>query len=116
MSIRRETAKEYAMNLDLDQLSLKELRDLQSRVEWTIASFEERRKQEALKELDAAAQRMGFSLADLTGLSISKKRKPAASKYANPKNVEQTWTGRGRKPDWVQAALAAGKSLDDLAI
>ncbi|MGO4855043.1 H-NS histone family protein [Phaeovulum sp. W22_SRMD_FR3] len=104
------------MNLDLDQLSLKELSDLQSRVERAIASFEDRRKQEALMELDAAAQRMGFSLADLTGLNIVKKRKPAAAKYINPENADQTWTGRGRKPGWVQAALEAGKSLADLAI
>lgn len=25
-----------------------------------------------------------------------------------------TWSGRGRRPGWINAALAAGKSLDDL--
>jgi DNA-binding protein H-NS len=66
--------------------------------------------------LEEVAQKMGYSLADLTGVSVAKKRKPAEAKYANPANASETWTGRGRKPRWVQAALDAGKSLDDLAI
>ena len=39
-----------------------------------------------------------------------------AAKYANPANPEQTWTGRGRKPNWVIEALDNGKSIEDLAI
>jgi DNA-binding protein H-NS len=104
------------MSIDLDHLSLKELRDLKTRVEKAISTFEDRKKQEALAELEEVAQKMGYSLADLTGVSVAKKRKPAEAKYANPANASETWTGRGRKPRWVQAALDAGKSLDDLAI
>ncbi|MGZ9032950.1 MAG: H-NS histone family protein [Rhodospirillales bacterium] len=37
-------------------------------------------------------------------------------KYRNPDNPEETWSGRGRQPRWVQAALAEGETLDDLAI
>ncbi|WP_333829671.1 H-NS histone family protein, partial [Pararhodobacter sp.] len=33
-----------------------------------------------------------------------------------PADTSQTWTGRGRQPRWVVAALADGKTLDDLAI
>lgn len=32
-----------------------------------------------------------------------------APKYRNPANPEQTWTGRGRTPTWVQALQAAGQ-------
>lgn len=42
-------------------------------------------------------------------------RRPVAPKYRNPETGD-TWTGRGLKPKWVEAALAAGKSLDDLLI
>ena len=62
------------------------------------------------------ARKMGYSLAELTGMSGAKPRKAVAAKYANPADPSQTWTGRGRKPKWVEAALAEGKSLDDLAI
>ena len=39
-----------------------------------------------------------------------------APKYANPADASQTWTGRGRRPIWVQAALDSGKTLNDLEI
>jgi DNA-binding protein H-NS len=104
------------MEIDLDTLSLKELKDLRGRVDRAISSYEDRKKRAAVQELEEAARKMGFSLADLTGVSVTKKRKPAAPKYANPANPSDTWTGRGRKPRWVVAALGAGKSLDDIAI
>jgi DNA-binding protein H-NS len=34
--------------------------------------------------------------------------KKVAPKYRNPTNPEQTWTGRGVSPTWVQALKAAG--------
>lgn len=34
--------------------------------------------------------------------------KKVAPKYRNPANQEQTWTGRGVAPTWVQALKAAG--------
>ena len=102
--------------MDLESLSLAELKALRNRVDHAIASFEERKKKEAAQQLEEKAREMGYSLSELAGLSVAKKRKPAAPKYANPADASQTWTGRGRKPLWVQAALDAGKSLDDLKI
>ena len=34
--------------------------------------------------------------------------KKVAPKYRNPADANQTWTGRGRMPQWVQALHAAG--------
>lgn len=105
------------MAMDLNALSLKELRDLQSQVAKAIASFEDRRKRQALAELDEKAREMGFSLAELLGTApTTRKRSPAVAKYANPADKSDTWSGRGRKPRWFAAALAAGKSPEDLAI
>lgn len=104
------------MKIELEKLSLKELKDLRNQVEKAIASFEERRKAAAVAELEDAAKKLGFSLSELTGTASAKKRKPAAPKYANPDDPAQTWTGRGRRPRWVEAALAKGKALDDLKI
>ena len=36
-------------------------------------------------------------------------------KYRNPADPQQTWTGRGRSPQWVQALRAAG-ALDSALI
>ncbi|MEZ5798658.1 MAG: H-NS histone family protein [Paracoccaceae bacterium] len=104
------------MNIDLDSLSLKELKDLQSRVAKSIAGFEDRKKKEALVALEEKARDMGFSLAELTGAAPTRKRAPAVAKYRNPANSGDTWTGRGRKPRWFEAALKAGKKPEDMAI
>lgn len=104
------------MEMDLHKLTLKELKDLQSQVGRAIASFEDRKKREALAELDERARALGFTLAELTGAPIARKRAPATVKYANPANPSETWSGRGRKPRWFEAALKAGKRPDDMAV
>lgn len=102
--------------MNLESMSLKELKELQLKVEKAISSYENRKKQEALEELEKKAKTLGFSLSELVGGSVARKRKPAKIKYANPANAAEKWTGRGRKPRWVEAALKSGKSLDDLLV
>lgn len=104
------------MDMNLNSLTLKELKDLQSQVGKAIASFEGRKKKAALAELEEVARSKGFTLAELTGISIVRKRAPAVAKYANPADKSDTWSGRGRKPRWFAAALAKGKKPEDLAI
>ena len=104
------------MDLNLNSLSLKELKELQNQVAKAIAGYEDRRKKEALAELEEKARELGFTFAELTGVSLARKRAPVAAKYANPGNTSETWSGRGRKPRWFVEALAAGKTPDDLAI
>ena len=104
------------MKLDVNTLSLKELKDLQAQVSKAISGYEDRRKREALAELEEKAKAMGFSLAELTGVTATRKRSPSVAKYANPANAADTWSGRGRKPRWFSEALAKGKKPEDLAI
>ncbi len=103
--------------MDLNNLSLQELKALQGDVDVAIHNFEKRKKAEALAEVERVAKENGFSLKELLGegKTVPKKSK-VAPKYANPSNPEQTWSGRGRKPGWVNALEAAGHSLDDATI
>jgi len=41
---------------------------------------------------------------------------PVPQKYQNPKNPDETWSGRGKQPRWVKVQLRAGKKLDDMLI
>ena len=104
------------MSINLNTLSLNELKDLQSQVAKALAGFEDRKKKEALAELEEKAREMGFSLAELTGAIVVRKRAPAVAKYANPANSSDTWSGRGRKPRWFDAALKSGKNPEDMAL
>ena len=101
-------------NVNLDKMSLDELKALQKQVTRAIDGYKERQRQKALTELEAKAQEMGFSLSDLMG--GKKSRKTVIPKYRHPEDPTITWTGKGRRPEWVKAALSKGKSLDDLAI
>ena len=106
--------------MDLNEMSLQELKKLQRDIERAITSFEQRQLAAARAELDAHARELGFSLAELTGMaSTSTKRFRAAAqpKYRNPINPEETWTGRGRKPRWLTVALTSvGAKIEDFLI
>lgn len=104
------------MPLDLNAMSLSELRQLQKDVDKAIQSFEGRKKAEARAALEAKAKEFGFSLADLAGGAGGRKRTPGVAKYRHPENPEVTWTGRGRKPKWIVDHISMGKPIEDLEI
>ena len=85
-----------------------------------------------LAKIVALAKEAGLTAADITKALSSGKAakagkapraakkgalvgKKVAPKYRNPANPEQTWTGRGVSPTWVQALKAAG-ALDSALI
>jgi DNA-binding protein H-NS len=114
---RKRPRQESDVDINLDSLSLKELKDLQSRVARAIATYEERRKRDALVKLEEVARDLGYSLPELVGAqALRGKLRGAAAKYANPADPSQTWTGRGRQPDWFKAAIEAGRTPADLAV
>ncbi|MEO1797908.1 MAG: H-NS histone family protein [Pseudomonadota bacterium] len=96
-------------DIDLSKMSKAELTTLHKKVGKAIESFDERARQDALAELESKAKELGFSLAELTGAKKAKTVNPP--KYRNPEDPTQTWTGRGRQPDWIKAAKSAGKDL-----
>ena len=42
--------------------------------------------------------------------------RPAKYKYTDENGKEQTWTGQGRTPKAIAAAIEAGKTLEDFAL
>ena len=97
-------------------MSLTELKQLQKDVTVAIDTFRERQKDEARAKLEAQARELGFSLSELTGSGGKRKGKASPAKFRHPENPALTWTGRGRRPNWVTSALESGKKLEDLAI
>jgi DNA-binding protein H-NS len=99
----------------LDKMSYAELLKLQGRIEAAIA---EKRVEDAAatkEALRAMAEKAGFNLNDLFGKRGAKKGSGQA-KYRNPKDTSQTWTGRGRKPNWLVDAVKKGAKIDTFAI
>lgn len=102
-------------NVDISSLSVAELEQLKGSIDSAITN----RRQTELKELHQQIIDMvedaGFTLDEVLKEGATKKRiiKP---KYRNPDDPDQTWSGRGRKPGWVQDIIAAGGNMDDYLI
>ncbi|MFV0332628.1 MAG: H-NS family nucleoid-associated regulatory protein [Tropicimonas sp.] len=106
------------MKFDLDALSRTELEKLRINVEKALSNLGERERNAALQAAEQAAKAHGFSLKDLTGVAPAKVKNRAKNppKYRHPENPSATWTGRGRKPQWIRDAESAGIDIATFAI
>lgn len=105
--------------MDLSALSLAELRDLQQQIPAELKRREASEKANVLNEVRAFAKARGFAIEDLLGKDVKVKASAGGKvkvKYRHPQNAELEWTGRGRKPKWVEAWLAQGGNLDALLV
>lgn len=105
--------------MDLSSLSLVELRELQQQIPAELKRRESIEKTNVLNELRAFVKARGFALEELLAKE-AKVKLPGSGKvkvkYRHPHNQELEWTGRGRKPKWVEAWLLEGGSLDALLV
>lgn len=102
------------MSLDLESMSSDALKKLIADAQKALKTVDARRRAEAKRAMEQAAKEYGFSVDEV--MDGKTKGPKGSAKYANPADPSQTWTGRGRKPNWVLEALKAGKSIDDMAI
>lgn len=96
--------------------------ELMAQAQILMAQAEQARKDElssVIADIKAKMKQFGISVADLGGTTAAKKpaksKSVSAPKYRGP-NGELWAGGPGRKPEWVRAVLAAGKSVDDYLI
>jgi DNA-binding protein H-NS len=105
------------MAIDLSGMNRKDLEKLKVDVEKAIRDVAKNELKEARKAAEKAAAKFGYSLSELTGaIGKSAKKQPAAAKYANPDDASQTWSGRGRQPQWYKDAVSAGKSPSEMEL
>jgi DNA-binding protein H-NS len=103
-------------SVNVDKMSLKDLLDLQNKVQRAIANAKERERNEVKQKIASLAANAGFSMQELFGGRGSGKGNKVAVKFRNPDNGAETWTGRGRQPRWLAARIAKGAKLSDFAI
>jgi DNA-binding protein H-NS len=104
-------------SVNVDKMSLKELLELEAKLDKAIANARERERSEIKQKIEAIVQSSGFSVGELFGGRGSAiKGRTVAAKYVNPENRSETWTGRGRKPRWLTAKLDKGAKMEDFAV
>ena len=116
----------------LNEYTLLQLKQLQARIAKEVSKRESDSKAALLKRLRKLAREEGIELEELLGTdestttqakgtkagkkppASSAKKTPRPAKYRNPNNLDQGWSGRGRKPAWFEAWVNNGGSLDAL--
>ena len=79
-----------------------------------LRTYEKRRRDEALREMQMVADKHGIAMKDVVRGAQGGNIQPP--KYRHPENPSLTWSGRGRQPAWFKEAIDAGTSRDDLLI
>jgi DNA-binding protein H-NS len=123
MAVSKKVAKRKDVvgmaSVNVDKMSLKELLDLEAKIEKAIANARDRERGEIKQKIEAILQASGFSISELFGVGRtgnSTKGRAVAVKFVNPENRSETWTGRGRKPRWLTAKLDKGAKMEDFAV
>lgn len=93
----------------LEKMSYAELMDLRAQIDRMMIEKQNSERVALRQKMAAIAKEHGLSLEEVLGKG-RKGKGSVAAKYRDPKNPENTWTGRGRMPRWMVAATKGGKS------
>lgn len=84
-----------------------------------INTVQQEQKAAVIAEMVARMREAGISPQDLMGKSSGKstatKGKRVPVKYRNTATGD-SWSGRGKQPNWLTAALAAGRKIEEFAV
>jgi DNA-binding protein H-NS len=102
-------------DIDLTQLSKRELQELSKNIDKELKRREVEDKKNVLLQMKELAASVGMTVEEIIENTPQKKTK-GEPKYQNPDDSTQTWTGRGKRPGWLNEQLDRGKTLKDLEI
>lgn len=89
----------------LEHMNYRELLALQSEIRSAIEERRNSEKRELAAKLEKLAASSGFSLPEIIGRRAQRRPGNAAAvRYRHPSNPSLTWSGRGRRPKWLNEA------------
>ncbi|MGO4513750.1 H-NS histone family protein [Bradyrhizobium sp. MOS001] len=103
---------------ELEAMSLDDLWSLHERISAILATRIEAEKRELEKRLAVLSRGVSSSPDAMRALQTEKPRRKyprVLPKYRNPKTSE-TWSGRGKLPRWLVAAMKSGKKIEEFRI
>ena len=106
------------MAVNLKSLSNTQLNELIKRAEARKGELRMQGVAKVRAKVEALIKAEGFTFAELYGTRGKRggKRGKVAPKYRNPADPSVTWSGRGKRPHWFNAALRSGKTEKSLLI
>jgi DNA-binding protein H-NS len=108
--------------IDLETMSLEELWSLHEKISMILSARITSEKSELEKRL--AILNRGRDVIERENIPRSynangKSRREYPTvfpKYRNPQTPSETWSGRGKQPRWLVAAIKTGRKIDDFKI
>jgi DNA-binding protein H-NS len=109
-----------AKKLNLDAMSVDEMWQLHEEISRVLSvrlTSEKRELEKRLDQLRRDRQVPALKPAVEDSDAAPRRKYPRVHpKYQNPEMPAETWSGRGKTPRWLVAALKTGRKLEDFAI
>ncbi|MGD9804999.1 MAG: H-NS family nucleoid-associated regulatory protein [Hyphomicrobiaceae bacterium] len=104
----------------LDKMSYADLSELRDRIDAAMEDAMSAEREALRTAMEALAAKAGMTLSDVIGSNRASHKLKGVKvpvKYRNPANSSETWSGRGRKPNWLVAALKKrGQKIEDFIV
>ncbi|HVX77194.1 MAG TPA: H-NS histone family protein [Bradyrhizobium sp.] len=105
--------------VELESMSLDDLWSLHEKISAILSARIKAEKQELEKRLAVLDRGMGAIIEpdelQMTGAKRRRKYPRVLPKYRNPQTSE-TWSGRGKLPRWLVAAMKSGRKMEEFRI
>jgi DNA-binding protein H-NS len=108
--------------LDLDDMGFDELWQIHEELTKILSDkivVEKRELEKRLAQLnrvEVIGESGSVDPPSITDQAPRRKYPKVLPKYCNPLSPSETWSGRGKQPRWLVAALETGRKLDELRI
>jgi DNA-binding protein H-NS len=105
--------------LDLDAMSVDEMWKLHEQIGQMLSVRLTSEKRELEKRLAHLRREHEMNPASSEVLSAPRERRKyprVYPKYQNPEEPSETWSGRGKQPRWLTAALKTGHKIEEFII
>jgi DNA-binding protein H-NS len=109
--------------LDLNSMSVDEMWQLHEEISQVLSvrlTSEKRQLEKRLAQLRRESETRQSESGEAHSFKdapLERRKYPRVyPKYRNPKEPSETWSGRGKQPRWLAAALKTGHSIEEFAI
>ncbi len=105
---------------DFDAMSVDDLWQLYEKLSQVLSirlTSEKRELEKRLAQLRREKELRVSESAEINSAPRERRKYPRVfPKYQNPNEPSETWSGRGKQPRWLTAALKTGHTIDEFVI
>lgn len=105
-----------ATKANLEDMSVDDLWTLHEEISRILSARIVAEKRELEKRLAVLNRGIGRTAEPTDSVRIRRKYPRVLPKYRNPQKPAETWSGRGKRPRWLVAAMKSGRKIEEFRI